>query len=152
MKRSLAVLVLITAFSVRSHAAPPILEATNITATQTGINGALLSGGPSFLTVVGAYSTLSIYVQLTRVAATTVNMTCVGGPSAGVLAPLGVVAVGSTGTLAVVPSVWSYPVTTSGVLRMLVGPLNDAVVQCTFSGTGATSDTIAVSARLGGLP
>lgn len=130
----------------------PILDATDMTPTMTGINGALLSGSPSMLTRVGAYSTLSLYVVLTRAAATAVNMVCYAGPTAGILAPMAVVTVGSNGLMTAANSSWTYPVSASGTLRLLVGPLNDAYIQCTFSGTGATSDTISVYARLGGLP
>lgn len=145
-------LALAFAAPARAGAPLPILDATDIAPATTGINGATLSSAPNTVIRVGAYSTLTLYIVLTRVAATAVNVTCYGGPSASVLGVMGVASAAASGVITMAPASWTYPVTGSTTLRILVGPLNDAVVQCALSGTGATSDTVTLHARLGGLP
>ena len=118
------------------------------TPADLGISAATLSSAPSVTLDVGAYVNVTFTVVLTRVAATAFKATCVAGPATGVTAPLTVATVGGSGSITHADATFDWTgVSTTRNFRVSVGPLNDRILTCTFSGTGATSDTISVHAR-----
>lgn len=124
-----------------------------ITPAALGVSGAALSSNPSFTVRTDGYANLTVYIQLTRSAVSSVALNCTAGPNAAVQAPLAVAQVGGNGSISMAPASWAYPVTTSGTLRIIVGPVNDVMTTCTLGGTGATSsDLVSVYARVAGAP
>ncbi|RZL29621.1 MAG: hypothetical protein EOP64_00015 [Sphingomonas sp.] len=122
-----------------------------LTPVETGVSGSNLSQAPKISLRVSGYTAASIYVFLNRVAASAVNMVCTSGPTVAIQAPVSVAQVnGTSGVITMAPASWTYPVSSSGMLRMLVSPVNDTFLICTFSGPQASSDTISVYAQLGG--
>lgn len=118
---------------------------------DTGISNARLSSSPTATLRINGYNIATFYVQLTRAAASSVQMSCSSGPTAAILAPISVANVNPvSGSIAMVPAAWSYPVTASGMVRMSVAPLNDTYLVCRFSAPDASTDTISLYAQLGG--
>jgi hypothetical protein len=119
---------------------------------DTGISSALLSSGPTMSLRVGGFSQMTIYIVLTRAAATAVTISCTAGPSSTVQAPVAVAGVNSTtGAIAMVDGVFTWSgVASTRNFRAMLAPLNDYLLVCTFTGAGATSDTISVHARAAG--
>lgn len=152
-KRVMLLAALLFALAMPAAAAPINWGAVNFDPIALSLNGVALNTSPSFTLRSDGYSTLTVYVNLTRASATAVTMSCTGGPSPSVQAPLGVATVASSGAVSMAASSWTYPVSASGVVRMLVGPLNDQWVVCTLGATGAASgDTASVYVRLAGVP
>lgn len=125
----------------------------------TGISAVGLTTNPTTTGLrIAGFSNASVYLQLTRASATSLTMTCATGfvssSGATVSAPLGVANVNaSTGAISMANAAWSYPVTASGTYRILVAPLYDQTLWCTFGGAGASSgDLLSVHVRLGGAP
>ena len=142
MKR---ILLLIAALALPSVAlATPITNAIYLAPADLGVSAALLSGSPAFNVKVAPYSTLTVYVALTRAAATALTLTCTAGPTAGVQAPVGVAAVNQvTGTITMTDAVFTWTgVGSTRNFRAVLSPVNDNNLACIITGTGATSDTV----------
>lgn len=150
MKCFLVVAALVLAVASPAHAAPIV---NYFTPADTGVNGALLSGAPTFTLRVDAFSKMAVTVALTRVAATGLVITCQAGPTASVLGPMSVATPTSAGPISMSDAtfVWTG-VSTSRRFRAIVGPLLDSYVSCAITGTGATSDTVSAHVRaIGGV-
>lgn len=121
-----------------------------LTPTETGVQNARLSAQPTITLRIGEYSAASVYVGLSRAAATAIKMDCTTGPTSFIQAAVSVASIDSdTGAISMAPASWTYPVSRSGMVRMQVAPLNDTFMVCKFSGVSATSDTISVYVQLG---
>lgn len=133
--------------------ASPVVS-QNLSPLNTGINAAPLSSNPNMVLRTDGYQSLTVYAVHAHGAATAVNMNCVAGPTPQVAAPVAVANVAASGTITYAGATFSYPVTANATLRMLVAPLNDTLMTCTFSagGTPTAQDLVTVYARLGGLP
>jgi len=136
-------------FPFRAMALP--VQGTAFNPNDTGINAALLSSAPATTLRVRNFNALTFYIQSTWGAASALTMNCNAGTIAsGMSSPVAVANVGPTGLITMADGAWTYP--TGGVsrwYRMMVAPLNDTLVTCTFGGTGATTDTISVYAYAG---
>lgn len=137
-------------------AAPRALAGSNANwfdPNDTGVKASPLSGSPSATIRTEGYGALTLYMSLTRSAATALNVTCTAGPTPSVQATIGVATVSGSGAITLAPASWSIPVSGSGVSRIVVGPLNDRFASCTFGGTAATSsDLLSLYAVAGGRP
>lgn len=155
MKRlSLVLAACLALFSATSQATtaaaarPPV---NSFTPAQLGINAVALSTGPTFTVSVNGYSQMTVYVVLTRSAATTLLLTCTAGPNGSVQAAVPVANVNTTtGGVGLVPSPgFSYASPTTGTYRFQVAPLNDDTSVCTLTGASASgSDLVSAYVRL----
>jgi hypothetical protein len=143
-----ACLALILLAAQATAAAAPL---NTFTPTELGVSAVALNTGPTFTLRASGYSQMTVYVVLTRVAATTLALACTAGPNSAVQAPIPVADVNSTTgqiTLVQAPS-FKYASPASGVYRFQVSPLNDDTVICTLSGASAgASDLVSAHARL----
>lgn len=120
---------------------------TVFTPSFLGINGTQLSTNPSFTISTSGFSSLTVYTNLTYVAASAVTLNCVAGHSTISQAPIGVATVNSTGQITMADASWSYPTgSKSRLFRIVVAPIADGSITCTIGGTGATTDTVKVGA------
>jgi hypothetical protein len=131
---------------------PPARAAMPITynwaPSDLGISAATLSSAPCATIRVGSLNTVTWYVNLTRVAATTLTLTCSAGPGAALLAPVPIATVSSTVSLTQPSPTFTYPsVSASGLYSYIVQPVAHDYLKCCVGGAGATSDTVSAYAR-----
>lgn len=133
------------------------IETKSFNAIATGISNLGLNSSRQFTLTVAGYSQLTVWIDYTRgggAAATDIRMTCKGGWSASILGPLDVQKVNDTSGQVTSASgaTWINAVSASETIRIIITPINDTVIQCTITGTGANvNDTISVYARAGVL-
>jgi hypothetical protein len=145
--RAILAALCLAALPAQLSAAPSY--ATNLGPSDTGISGTALNTNPTLTLRTDGTATLTLYVQLTRVAATSVTINCTAGPATTVQAPLGVATVASAGTISMAAASWTYPVSGNTTVRVIISPVNDVFTVCTFGGASAgASDLVSVYARL----
>lgn len=127
--------------------------AVNLTPADLGVTALALTSNPTMTVRVDGYAALTVYLAYTRSSATAVNMSCTSGPTLAVQAPVGVATIATNGAIGMASAAWSYPVSASGTLRMVIAPLNDVYLICTLTGAGAgAGDLVSAYGRLGGIP
>lgn len=119
--------------------------------TDLGVSVAPLTSSPTFAWRVAGFQAATVNIVYTRGAATAINAACSAGPSVSLAGPVAVANVATSGAITLADGSFSYPVAASGNKRFIVAPLNDYMLTCTFTGSGATTgDLISVYLRLGG--
>jgi len=141
-----AALALLSLYSPPAGAAGPLIYSWQ--PSDLGISAATLSGAPCATIRVGSFNTVTWYISLTRVAATTLTLNCSAGPGPALLAPVSVATVTTNVSLGQPTPTFTYPsVSASGLYRYIVQPVADDYLRCCVGGAGATSDTVSAYVR-----
>lgn len=154
MKRLSLAFFMCVALLAAPQSALAIAQVTSFAPVDTGISAALLTSSPAMTLRVSGAATLTFYIGLTRAGATALTIACTAGPTTTMQAPIAVNSVNATtGLMTLVDGTFTWTgISTTRNFRGLINPLNDNLLVCTFTGAGATSDTISVWARSVGQP